>query len=187
VLLSSISLGAVMMSEAIVRGLARDPGMCRRNRRLAFLTVGSSILKIGLHPAAQDLRAVVGRVGGESPLVWVEYQAKVDFINFYRTDPVADLGNPATGKPLIRTVRIREMMSEQEYRRARRNSLLLHRQFVMPNAQRYFYDFYQICFGPMPMVERIRLGNQVVAAFAEDGSYAPARPARPEPALAAGE
>ncbi len=188
VLLSSISLGAVMMSEAIVRALAGDPALCRRNHKLAFLTVGSSIMKIGLHPAAKQLREVVGKVGAEKPLLWVEYQAKVDFINFYRTDPVADLGNPATGKPLVYTVRIREMMSQDEYRRAQRNSLLLHRQFVMPNGQRYYYDFYQICFGPMPMTERIRLGNQAVGAFAEDGSYtAPPEPVWPKPALAAGE
>jgi hypothetical protein len=188
VLLSSISLGAVMICETIVRGLALAPKMCRRNGRLVLLTVGSSILKIGLHPAAQKLREVVARVGGEKPLLWVEYQAKVDFINFYDTDPVADLGNPPTGKPIVRNVRIREMMSDEEYRRARRNSLLLHRQFVMPNSRRYFYDFYQICFGPMLMPERIRLGNQVVSAFATDGSYAaPVRPVRQKPALAAGE
>ena len=96
--------------------------------------------------------------------------------------------NPATGKPIVRSVRIREMMSDDEYRRARRNSLLLHRQFVMPNSRRYFYDFYQICFGPMLMPDRIGLGNRVVGAFAEDGSYAaPARPVRSKPALAAGE
>jgi hypothetical protein len=173
----------VMMSEAIARALVRAPRMCRRNGRLVFLTVGSSILKIGLHPAAGRLREVVGKVGSEKPLLWVEYQAKVDFINFFDTDPVADLGNPATGKPIVRMVRIREMMSDEEYRRAQRNSLLLHRQFVMPNSRRYYYDFYQICFGPMLMPERIRLGNQVVSAFADDGSYA----ARPKPALAAGE
>lgn len=189
VLLSSISLGAVMMSEAIVRALARNPALCLRNRKLAFLTVGSSILKIGLHPAAKELRAIVGKVGAEKPLLWVEYQAKVDFINFFRTDPVADLGNPATGKPFVLSVRIREMMNAEEYRRSRHNLLLHHRQFAMPNGQRYFYDFYQICFGPMPLSERIRLGNSVVTAFGQDGSYvSPPKPAvRPKPALAAGE
>ena len=189
VLLSSISLGAVMMAETIVRVLARRPAICRRNRRLAFLTVGSSILKIGLHPAAKELRAAVGKVGREGLLVWVEYQAKVDFINFYRSDPVADLGNPATGKPFVIAIRIREMMSEAEYARARRNSLLLHRQFVMPNSQRYYYDFYQICFGPMPLKLRMGLGVEVVDAFAEDGSYTapPPRPVRAAPALAAGQ
>ena len=56
----------------------------------AFLTVGSSILKIGLHPAAERLRKLIGRVGAETCLFWVEYQAKVDPINFYKTDPVED-------------------------------------------------------------------------------------------------
>jgi hypothetical protein len=188
VLLSSISLGAVMMVETLARLLAVRPAIFRRIRKLALLTVGSSILKIGLHPAAEELRAKVGKVGSERPLLWVEYQAKVDFINFYRSDPVADLGNPPTGKPFVIAVRIREMMSEAEYRRARRNSLLLHRQFVMPNGQRYFYDFYQICFGPMPLKLRMSLGNGVVGAFAEDGSYrASAEPVQQRPALAAGQ
>ena len=43
------------------------------------------------------------------------------------------------------------MMTAEEYRRAQRSSLHLHRQFVMPNGKRYFYDFYQISFGPLPL------------------------------------
>jgi hypothetical protein len=171
VLLSSISLGAVMLVEALARGLALDPDLCRHARRLAVLTVGSSILKIGLHPAADRLKQAVTRVGGEPSLHWVEYQAKVDFINFYKTDPVAHLGGLATGKPVVRMVRMREMMAPEDYRRARRNSLLLHRQFIMPNAQRYFYDFYHICFGPMSLAERVALGEGAALAFASDGSY----------------
>jgi len=39
----------------------------------------------------------------------------------------------------------------------------------------------------MPMIERVRLGSQVVGAFAEDGSYTAPKTARPKPALAARE
>jgi hypothetical protein len=171
VLLSSISLGAVMLIEAIGRVLERDPGLfARGGTRLAFLSVGSSILKIGLHPAAADLRAVVGRVGADPDLFWVEYQAKVDFINFHKTDPVADLGNRPTGRPIVKPVRMRDMMSDEDYRRARRNMLLIHRQFVMPNGKRYFYDFYQICFGPLTLRQRVALGDRAARAFAADGS-----------------
>ena len=74
------------------------------------------------------------------------------------------MGLKPTGKPVVQTVRIREMMSADDYRRAQRNSLLLHRQFVMPNGQRYFYDFYQICFGPMPLQQRVRLGGKAAGA-----------------------
>jgi hypothetical protein len=171
VLLSSISLGAVMLIEAIGRVLQRDPALfARSGARIAFLSVGSSILKIGLHPAAADLRAVVGRVGAEPDLFWTEYQAKVDFINFHKTDPVADLDHKPTGRPIVKPVRMRDMMSDEDYRRARRNMLLIHRQFVMPNGKRYFYDFYQICFGPLTLRQRVALGDRAAAAFAGDGS-----------------
>ncbi|HET7714343.1 MAG TPA: hypothetical protein VFK86_01840, partial [Bauldia sp.] len=111
VLLSSVSLGAVMMAEAIDRVCSREPDVAVRFRRTAFLTVGSSILKIGLHPAAERLRRLIGRVGAEPSLYWVEYQAKVDPINFYKTDPVEHLGNAKTGRPVVRQIRIRDMMS----------------------------------------------------------------------------
>ncbi|MBN8997489.1 MAG: hypothetical protein J0H94_19920 [Rhizobiales bacterium] len=171
ILLSSISLGAVMLIEALGRALQADPALVQRcGPRLAFLSVGSSILKIGLHPAAEQLRQVVGRVGAEPDLFWVEYQAKVDFINFHKTDPVADLGHAPTGRPIVKAIRMRDMMSDAEYRRAQRNMLLIHRQFVMPNGRRYFYDFYQICFGPLTLRQRVRLGERTTRIFAEDGS-----------------
>lgn len=187
VLLSSVSLGAVMLIEALARAYVMDPDLARHARRAAFLTVGSSLLKIGLHPGAGELRKVVGRIGGEPSLFWVEYQAKVDLINFYKTDPVRDMGLAATGRPIVQTVRIRDMMTAADYRKAQRNSLLLHRQFVMPNGQRYFYDFYQICFGPMPLAERVRLGGKAAQRFAKDGSYGKKRAKGRKAAMAAGE
>ena len=171
VLLSSVSLGAVMLVEALSRAYAADPELDRHADKAAFLTVGSSILKIGLHPAAAGLREVVGRIGAEPSLFWVEYQAKVDPINFYKTDPVADLGMAPTGKPIVRQVRIRDMMTPEAYRKATRSSLALHRQFVLPNARRYFYDFYQISFGPLALARRVRLGQKAGTAFAADGAF----------------
>ncbi len=186
VLLSSVSLGAVMMAEAIDRFCGREPDIDIAFRRAAFLTVGSSIMKIGLHPAAERLRRLVGRVGAEKPLFWVEYQAKVDPINFYKTDPVEDLGNTKTGRPVVKQIRIRSMMGEADYRRAQRSSLHLHRQFVMPNAKRYFYDFYQIGFGPLPLRTRVQLGDRAASAFNKDGSAKQQTPAkRKRPAMAA--
>ena len=177
VLLSGVSLGAMMMVEAIARAYRSTPGLDKEVGHTAFLTVGSSIMKIGLHPAATALRQDVYRVGAEKSLFWVEYQAKVDPINFYKTDPVADLGNPKTGSPIIKMIRIRDMMSAEGYRRAQRGSLHLHRQFVMPNAKRYFYDFYHIGFGPLRLADRVRLGKKAASIFAGDGSYKRKRPA----------
>jgi hypothetical protein len=169
VLLSGVSLGAVMMVEALARGYATTPGLDKAAGRAAFLTVGSSIMKIGLHPAAEGLRSAVQQIGLERSLFWVEYQARVDPINFYGTNPVRDLGTKATGSPLVREIRIRDMMSAEGYRRGQRNSLYLHRQFVMPNAKRYFYDFYHIGFGPLRLAERVPLGRRVPYVFAGNG------------------
>ena len=188
VLLSSVSLGAVMLVESLARAYATEPDLARHAGKTAFLSVGSSILKIGLHPAASGLRRDVGRIGAEPSLAWVEFQAKVDPINFYKTDPVADLGMAPTGKPIVRQIRIRDMMTAAGYRKAQRSSLLLHRQFVMPNAKRYFYDFYQISFGPLALARRIGLGQKAASVFAEDGSYHADRTiAGRRAAMAAGE
>lgn len=186
VILSGVSFGAVMMAETLARALASDPDLCRRDARVVFMTIGSSILKIGLHPGAASLKSAVGRVASEPSLLWIEYQSKVDPINFFKTDPVAKMGLPPTGKPIVKTMRIRETMTAEEYRYLKVNFLRLHRQFAMPNSRRYFYDFYMICFGPMSLAERVALGERAAARFGEDGSYRPVRPNPDEFATAAG-
>ena len=168
-LLSGVSLGAVMMIETLARAYQRNPDLEAHAARAVLLTVGSSIMKIGLHPAAEGLRRDVQQIGEEKSLLWVEYQARVDPINFFGTNPVTDLGGKANGRPIIREIRIRDMMSAEDYRRAQRNSINLHRQFVKPNAARYFYDFYHISLGPLLMAERLPLGRRVPYVFAEDG------------------
>lgn len=176
VILSGVSLGAVMMVEALARVLAREPDFCRDGPPIALLTIGSSILKIGLHPGAAELKSAVGRVSRQASLFWIEYQSKVDPLNFYKTDPVARMGLPATGKPFVQTIRIRETLIDKEYRQLKMNFLRLHRQFAMPNTRRYFYDYYLICFGPMALAERAALRRRATAAIGEDGRYLAIRP-----------
>ena len=49
--------------------LRATPAYRRRMPARCFLTVGSSIMKIGLHPAADGLRRLVRAGGGEKPLL----------------------------------------------------------------------------------------------------------------------
>jgi hypothetical protein len=176
VILCGVSLGAVLMVEALARAFRLDPELGRGPRSLVFLTIGSSILKIGLHPKAIALKDSVTKVSGEPSVLWIEYQSKVDPINFFGTDPVERMGLPPTGKPIVRTMRIRETMTPEEYRHFRFNFLRLHRQFAMPNSRRYFYDFYLICFGPMSLAKRVALDRRASAAIGDDGSYRPILP-----------
>lgn len=176
VVLCGVSLGAVMMVEALARAVRLDPELGRGQSTLVFLTIGSSILKIGLHPKATGLKASVARVSAEPSLSWFEYQSKVDPINFFGTNPVEQMRLPPTGKPIVRTIRIRETMRPEEYRSLRLNFLRLHRQFAMPNSRRYYYDFYHICFGPMSLHRRVALDRRATEEIGEDGSYRPLTP-----------
>jgi hypothetical protein len=51
----------------------------------------------------------------------------------------------------------------------------VHRQFVMGNEQRYFYDYYMICGGPVALPQRVVYHDGAVEAFAPDGSFDPAK------------
>ena len=164
------SLGAPLSLIVVDRALTLDPQLGRRGKPLHLVSSGSSLLKVALHPAAGWLRDAVGRVANAPQVYWVEYQALVDIINVYKVDPVVALGMPATGKPIVRIIRIRMMVEEHTYRRFTLNFLRIHRQAVMGNERRYFYDYYMLCCGPVALVDRVDNPELAVAAFTADGS-----------------
>jgi hypothetical protein len=179
------SLGAAIQPEVVDRALRLDPDLGRM-RPLNLLSTGSSLLKVGLHPAAQWLRAAVERISRQAAIFWVEYQARADIINFFRVDPIAAMGLPPTGKPIVQNARIREMLEKETYRRFELDFLRMHRQLGMGNERRYFYDFFMICCGPVPLEARARFPERMVAAFAADGRYLDAAAAEESAAAARG-
>jgi hypothetical protein len=163
------SLGAPLSLAVVDRALQLDPQL-GAGKTLNLVSSGSSLLKVALHPAAGWLREAVGRVANTTSIYWVEYQALVDIINVYKVDPVVALGLPYAGKPLVRIVRIRMMVEEKTYRSFHLNFLRIHRQAVMGNERRYFYDYYMLCCGPIALADRIEDPDWAVAAFASDGA-----------------
>lgn len=140
------SLGAVHGACLIDRMLALAPD----GPPIRFATAGSSVLKVALHPAARAIRAVLGRIAASPRVIWVDFQAHNDAMNFYKAEPVTTLklaGRPA----LIRPVRFSALLSPARYRRIRRNFFRLHSQFISANDRRGRYDYYMICCGPFPL------------------------------------
>ncbi|WP_204305963.1 hypothetical protein, partial [Stenotrophomonas maltophilia] len=76
------SLGAAWMVESVALALASDPDLGGGKVPLGLAGVGSSTLKIALHPAAGWLRAAVKRVADTPDITWAEYDSHVDFICF---------------------------------------------------------------------------------------------------------
>jgi len=169
IVISGHSLGAAFLPAVVDRALRRDPRLASGGKPLNLMSTGSSLLKIGLHPAAGWLKSAVGRIADAPAVYWVEYQALVDVINFYKTDPVEALGLPNTGKPIVRRIHIRDMLDTATYRRFRGDFFRLHRQFVMGNDKRYFYDYYLVCCGPLPFETLVSAHERLTSLFDPDG------------------
>lgn len=165
ILIVGHSLGAVLAVDLLDRGLKLDPALGSNGTRVAFVSVGSSILKIGLHRGAERFRAALARVASAPRIVWVEYQALTDPMNFYSTDPVAELGLMPTGRPVVRRVWFKQMLDTPAYRRIRRNFFRLHNQFVSGNTRRATYDYFMLLCGPLSLDHQVVLPIGFISAF----------------------
>jgi len=172
VIVSGHSLGGALMMEIIDRALRLDPQLGKHGPVFWLMSTGSSLLKIALHPKAEWLRAATAHVADAPGVNWIEYQAIVDVISFYKTDPVVEMGLPDRERPIVQQVKIRRMLEPATYKRFWGNFFRMHRQFSMGNELRYFYDYFQIICGPAPLSRRVAERDRLVAAFTDDGGYA---------------
>ena len=161
------STGGGLVLDIAARCIALDPAFSGRSRRTSILTLGSTAQKLGMHPAASDFRARVKSLVDDPRLAWIDVQCLTDVINFYKCNPVADMGLEPRVKhepidlpfPLTVTVRIKEMLQPATYKRIKRNLFRVHYQYIFGNTRRYFYDFFLICCGPEPLAERMLAGR----------------------------
>lgn len=133
--------------------------------RFSIVTLGSTALKFGLHPAASAFRAGLAGLARHREVIWADAQALIDIINFYRVDPFARMGlthQRSDPFPHVLTVRIRSMLDPGYYRRIRTNFFRIHYQFISANSTRYFHDIYMILFGAVPYARRLAAGREVL-------------------------
>lgn len=140
--------GAIILDVAdrLVKRLASE------DRKIDFtlLTIGSTSLKVALHPAAVRARARLKALAQHQSVGWIEFQALTDIINFYKCDPFRMAGlthDRADAFPRMFQVRFREMLQPEAYKRIKRNFFRVHYQFISANSRCYFYDFLMICCG----------------------------------------
>ena len=184
IVVAAHSFGVPLALVIIDRALQIEPRL-GGSKSIRLISSGSSLLQVALHPAADWLRETVRRVANAPAIYWVEFQALADVMSAYKADPLAALGLPAAGKPIIMLIRIRLMLDEATYRRFRLNFVRVHSQTVMGNERRYFCDYYMLCCGPIGLSDRVRNAVQAVTAFAADGALiAWADETKPLPSIA---
>ncbi len=181
VLVIGHSLGAVLAVDLLDRALMLDPAFGTRKIPVTFLTIGSSVLKIGLHRAATRFRAAVARVALSPGIFWGDYQARVDIMNFYNTDPMAEMALPTEDGPIIRLIEFGRMLEHAMYRRIRLKFYRLHCQFISGNDRRAPYDYFMLVCGPVSAKSQTLAADGAVSMIGEDGALIGAPPSCSEP------
>ena len=172
VLLVGHSLGAVFAVDALDEALRRDPALLQGGPRFALVGLGSSVLKIALHPAAERLRSALAELAATPGLVWVDHSSRRDVLSFERSEPIATLGLPGRG-PRLERVHPRDMVDAATWSRIRHRPLRVHRQYVLGNARRYFLDFGLLACGPLPVDAGLRPDRVLGPDGALGGQHAP--------------
>lgn len=150
IILVGHSTGGALILEIAAAALRKEPELGKHGPRVTLVTLGSTALKIGLHPAAVRFRKHVQSLVDAHAIGWIECQALSDLVNFYKTDPVAIMGlanNRSVACPQVHILRLRDMLQPEIYKRFRYNFFRLHYQFIMANTKRYGYDFFMMCCG----------------------------------------
>ncbi len=170
ILLVGHSLGAVLAVDLVDKILALQPSLGSSGPRFAFLTVGSSVLKIGLHRDAKNFRGAVERVAFAPGVFWAEYQARADVMNFYDTNPMAEMALATHGGPVVRLVAIKRMLELAMYRKIRRRLFRLHCQFISGNDRRAEYDYFMLVCGPLDAEYQTMMPDGAQGAIGQDGA-----------------
>ncbi len=146
------STGGALILDTVSLAVEKHPNFLKKYNGVNILTLGSTTLKIGLHPKAGWFRQRLNKLFLSPKIKWVEYQCLTDVINFHRTDPAELMEIQTT--PIIRNIKIREMLDSKTYARIKRNFFRVHYQFVFGNTKPYHFDFLAICFGPTDLISR---------------------------------
>jgi len=170
IILVGHSLGAVLAVDLIDKVLALQPALGLGSPRVAFLTIGSSVLKIGLHRDARDFRAAVERVASAAGVFWGDYQARVDIMNFYDTDPIVEMALTTNAGPVVRLVEISRMLEHAMYRQIRLRFFRLHCQFISGNDRRAEYDYFMLVCGPLAAEYQTMMPDGAQGVIGQDGA-----------------
>ena len=175
------SLGAVLAVDLLDRALRLDPALGIGKTPVTLLTIGSSILKIGVHRGATRFRAAMARVAQSPAIFWGDYQARVDIMNFYNTDSMAEMGLPTKNGPVARQVEFGRMLEHATYRRIRLRFYRLHCQFISGNDRRAPYDYFMLVCGPVSAKSQTLAPDGAVSMIGEDGALVTSPPSCGEP------
>ncbi|GJE69757.1 alpha/beta hydrolase [Methylorubrum podarium] len=154
------SSGGLTAVEVAARLLARDASIGASGASLSLVTLGSGLPLVAMQPAAASLRAEIARLVTERRVVWCDFHAPQDWMNFPGFNPLRDLklrlcGQQPVANPLVRSARFRDLLCPETYRRVRFRPFRMHFQFLLANERPGAYDFFAMTLGPRRLREHV--------------------------------
>jgi hypothetical protein len=147
--ISSHSMGSSIAAHVIGLLLEREPDLFA-GKRVVFASLGSAILQCALMRSASVLRSRVGLLARCKDIYWIDVHCLTDAIHFYKTRVAAVCGHEAAPQASISFIRFKTMLSEEHYKKIRRDFLRVHRQYVLGPDLRAAFDFTLMTSGPLP-------------------------------------
>ena len=148
------SSGSFMAVDLMARALERDPELGRHGPTLSLLTLGSNLPLLGFNPAGRWFHDKLRRVVGESALTWLDVQSRKDVMSFYQFDQAAGHGITVAASNLrTLSVRFRDVLLPENYKRFRWRFFRVHFQYLMANERRAAYDYFMMICGPRLLAE----------------------------------
>ncbi|MGA4554746.1 alpha/beta fold hydrolase [Methylorubrum aminovorans] len=153
------SSGGLTAAEVAARVLARDASIGTLGANLSLATLGSGLPLVAMQPAAARLRGEIARLVTDRRIVWCDFHAPQDWMNFPGFNPLHDLklrlcGLPVAN-PLVRSARFRDLLCPETYRRVRFRPFRMHFQFLLANERPGAYDFFAMTLGPRRLREQV--------------------------------
>lgn len=161
ILIVGHSSGALTAVEVAARVIARDARLgATDGPSLGLVTLGSALPLAALKPRARGLRAEVARLVTCRRLIWVDYCAPQDWMNFPGFNPASDLDlglapDTIVANPIIRSARFRDIISPETYAKVRFRPFRMHFQFLMSNDRPGEYDYFDMILGPRRLLDRV--------------------------------
>lgn len=159
VLILGHSTGALTAVEVAARVLAADPVIGTGTTALSLLTLGSGLPIVALQSKARRVHSDIASLVVSDRIVWVDYYAPQDWMNFPDFDPVErlplDLGGRSPRNPLVRSAKFREIIDPETYLKVRWRPFRMHFQFLFANDHRGEYDFFAMALGPQRLRDRV--------------------------------
>lgn len=146
--ITSHSMGSNLAVQVVGRLLERDP-RAFAGKRVIFATLGGAALQCALLRSAGPMRNRVRLIAECAEIEWIDVQSLTDIINFYKASVPAACGFPDLRQPRSVRLRFKHVLTDDHYRRIKRDFLRVHRQYVLGPSRRGNFDFTLFTAGPL--------------------------------------